>query len=65
MKLIMKRKYLHIQIIQGSLHVYADDKRWAGDRLVTLEEMDSECNMHAIEEGDVLLSIPLNEFQVM
>jgi hypothetical protein len=58
----MKRKYLHVEISLGSLHIYADDRRWPGDKLVTLDEIDTECNLHDVEDGDVCFTVPINEF---
>ena len=57
----MKRQYLHVQIIDGSLHIYADDKRWPKDKLITLDDMDSECNMADVDE-EICFTIPINEF---
>ena len=57
----MKRKYLHIETIDGSLYVYADDKRHSGDKLVTLDEMDDECDMGETKDN-FLLTISTREF---
>ncbi len=38
----MKRKYLHVEVMNGILYVYADDKAW-GAKTLSLEQMDNEC----------------------
>jgi len=56
----MKRKYLHIEIRDGSLYVFSDDKTWKGKKL-TLEDMDTECNITDTNKR-VHFYIPLEDF---
>jgi len=44
----MKRKYLHIEIIDGELYIYADNKLH-GAKTFTLEDIDSECNVGSVK----------------
>lgn len=55
----MKRKYLHVEILDGTLHIYSDDKRCRGDKLTTLEELDYECAVGESNEN-ICITIPVN-----
>lgn len=55
----MKRKYLHVEILDGTLHIYSDDRRWRGDKLTTLEELDYECAVGEVDEN-ICITIPVN-----
>jgi len=59
----MKRKYLHVEMSDGSLFVFADNKQRydEGYEAVTLEAMDMECRVSNVDE-DYKCTIPLKGF---
>jgi hypothetical protein len=56
----LKRKYLHIETINGDLFVYADDKSHRGT-IISLDDMDDECNMSETKKNKHFV-ISLEEF---
>jgi len=57
----MKRKYLYIEINEGDLYVYADDRKWRG-KLVKLSDMDSDAWIMSLRKKKKRFRIPLSEF---
>lgn len=58
LKVQSKRKYLHIEVdVNGSLYVYADDRKWKGSQTKTLKDLDEGCQM-----GHNRITIPLDDF---
>ncbi len=59
----LKRKFLHIEISDGNLYVFADDKEWPNEEVYRLSDLDSECNTGEIPCCQVKkLRIPLDDF---
>ena len=56
----MKRKYIHIELIDGSLYIYSDNKK-RGSKL-TLQDMDTECLVAEEITRDVHFCISTDEF---
>jgi hypothetical protein len=57
----MKRKYLHVEITDGVLYIYADDRSHGG-KPFSLNEMDNQCDAGMVEEG-LHIKIPLKDFK--
>lgn len=56
----LKKKYLHIELSNGNLSVFADDKSW-GDETFTLDMMDRECLVNS-DKPYIKIKIPLKDF---
>jgi len=55
-----KRKYIHVEVIDRTLYIYADDTSWGGKTL-TLKDMDIKCEVS--EQGKKIhVKIPLEDF---
>jgi len=63
----MKSKYLQIEIVQGRLYIYVDDKDWVNSNTITRKQIDDECEIAEIPIADkdfhLHVKIPLKEFQ--
>ena len=56
----IKRKFLHIELMDGQLYVYAADEQF-GAKEITLNQIDEECRMdyrHVVIRPEELLFMP-------
>lgn len=51
------RKYLHVEILDGGLFVYIDDKKRG--QTYTLEDLDEECNITYDLSKNLNITIPI------